>query len=90
MKFSVTAKPNMPCVEDEFIINNKKADVSDFGRIYNHGVGNTNCCESMRFESAEPSSKVLRKYRISLDEYDEICSYLAGKFTIGRCSVCFK
>lgn len=90
MKLSVTAKPNMPCVEDEFTINGKKADVSDFGLIYNHGVGNANCCESMRFESIEPTNKVLRKYRINLDEYDEICSYLADKFTIGRCDICFK
>jgi len=90
LKFSVTAKATMPCVEDEFIVNNKKAEVSDFGLIYNHGVGNTNCCESMRFESIEPTNKVLRKYHINLDEYDEICSYLADKFTIGRCDICFK
>lgn len=90
MKISVTAKSSMPCVEDEFLINNKKAEVSDFGLIYNHGVGNTNCCESMRFEAENPSSKVLRKYHITLDEYDEICVYLADKFTIGRCDLCFK
>lgn len=90
MKFSVTAKTTMPCVEDEFTINGKKAEVSDFGLVYNHGVGNTNCCESMRFESIEPTNKVLRKYRINLDEYDEICSYLADKFTIGKCDICFK
>lgn len=90
MKFSVTAKPNMPCVDEEFIVNGKKAEVSDFGLVYNHGTGNTNCCESMRFESIEPTNKVLRKYRINLEEYDEICSYLADKFTIGKCDICFK
>lgn len=90
MKFSVTAKPNMPCVDKEFIVNGKKAEVSDFGLVYNHGTGNTNCCESMRFESIEPTNKVLRKYRINLEEYDEICNYLADKFTIGKCDICFK
>lgn len=49
-----------------------------------------NYCESMRFESIEPTNKVLRKYRINLEEYDEICSYLADKFTIGKCDICFK
>ena len=57
MKFSVTAKASMPCVEDEFTINNKKADVSDFGLIYNHGVGNTNCCESMRLSLANQATR---------------------------------
>lgn len=90
MKFSVTVKPNMPCVDEEFIVNSKKAEVSDFGLVYNHGTGNMNYCESMRFESIKPTNKVLRKYRINLEEYDEICSYLADKFTIGKCDICFK
>lgn len=80
----------MPCVDKEFIVNGKNAEVSDFGLVYNHGVGNMNCCESMRFEPIEPTNKVLRKYRINLDEYDEICSYLDDKFTIGKCDICFK
>lgn len=80
----------MPCVDEEFIVNGKKAEVSDFGLVYNHGTGKTNCCESMRFESIEPTNKVLRKYRINLEEYDEICSCLADKFTIGKCDICFK
>ena len=33
MKFTVTAKPNMPCVDEEFIVNGKKAEVSDFNLV---------------------------------------------------------
>lgn len=84
MKFTVTAKPNMPCVDEEFIVNGKKAEVSDFGLVYNHGTGNTNCCESMRFESIEPTNKVLRKYRINLEEYDEIAITLLISLRLGN------
>lgn len=74
-----------------FKVNEIEADYKDFGDKYDadctandEGYG----CGNMIFEAKEPTQKILNKYKISNEEYKEICNKLDEKLSFGFCNFC--
>ena len=74
-----------------FTIKGIKADEDDFGEKDDidtsmdkpfHGCGN------MTFTPKPPTQKVLDKYGITVDEYNEIASVLEEGLSFGYCGLC--
>lgn len=78
------------CACKIFEINGKDADTEDFGikrdtkgeKAEPHGCGN------MEFIRKPATKEVLKKYNITLDEYNKICSKLEEKLSFGGCYLC--
>ena len=45
-------------------------------------------CEDMQFEPKLPTSEVLQRYNITVDEYNTICTELENKLYVGKCGWC--
>lgn len=78
------------CATGDFAINRIEADLEDFGDEYDHAPGNAEpyCCGDMRFERKDATQEVLSKYKISEDEYEEICDLLGEGLYVGHCCMC--
>jgi len=78
------------CETAIFMINGIEADYRDFGTKGDESPseGEEYGCGNMQF-TAEPSSpEVLRKYKITEEEYAEICEKLTNGLSFGRCGWC--
>lgn len=73
-----------------FKINGISASYNDFGDKYDHASWEAPeyGCGDMRFESKPASQEVLDTYRITIDEYNEICEKLAEVLDFGCCAWC--
>ncbi len=76
------------CVAEVFRINGQEANVEDFGHAEFKHARNRYGCADMRFVPDKPREKVLAKYGISEDEYQEIADKLRRELSFGRCSLC--
>lgn len=80
----------LPCALRIFTINGINADKDDFGESYDADSDNAveYGCGNHIFESTLPTQKVLDKYGISVDEYNEICEKLTERLDVGSCGWC--
>lgn len=78
------------CSLRKFVINNIDANYDDFGDKYDHNEDEADeyGCGDMRFDSRPPTKEILDKYKITEDEYYEICSELEEKLSFGYCGWC--
>lgn len=81
---------SLPCELEVFTINGKAANYRDFGDVYEHNeeAKEPYGCGDMYFESKLPTSEVLQRYNITVDEYNTICTELKNKLYIGKCGWC--
>ena len=81
---------NSLCKLEVFTINGIEADENDFGEHYDVGwySAENYCCTNMKFFSQLPTTEVLNKYNITVDEYKEICEKLDKELSFGACSWC--
>ena len=80
----------LPCELEVFTINGKAADYRHFGSVFDHNEGKRKHwgCGDMYFEPQLPTSEVLERYNITVDEYNTICKELADKLYVGKCGWC--
>ena len=78
------------CSLEIFTINGIKADERDFGEQYDADPDNADeyACANMKFFPKLPTSEVLKKYNITVDEYKEICEKLDKELSFGECGWC--
>ena len=78
------------CETKVFEINGIKAEHEDFG--WKGDLDRANAepygCGDMTFVPKEPNADVLKKYNITVEEYNEICAELALKLSFGCCGWC--
>lgn len=62
----------------------------DFGDVYDHNeeAKEPYGCGDMYFEPNLPTSEVLQRYNITVDEYNTICMKLENKLYVGKCGWC--
>jgi len=78
------------CTHRLFKINDIKANYEDFGEQYDRSpqTAEPYCCGDMRFTSKPATQSVLDKYKITPDEYVQICDMLTDKMSWGNCGWC--
>lgn len=78
------------CSHELFKINDIDAHYSDFGYQYDRAPQEAEPygCGDMAFERKSATQSVLDKYKITLDEYNEICDMLTDKMSWGNCGWC--
>ena len=78
------------CELDEFIINEIGADYQDFGDKQDESPDTAEeyGCGDMRFTKKDCSKDILNKYKISEEEYNEICEKLREELSFGDCGWC--
>lgn len=81
---------SLPCHLEVFTINGKDADQDDFGVIFDHNeeIREPYGCGDMYFDSKPSTKEVLDKYRITEEEYHNICNELECKLCVGSCGWC--
>lgn len=77
------------CALKVFIINGVEAEVEDFGDKFDTDPDSTECggCGNMQFLPVEATEEVLKKYKITKEEYGIICEKL-GILSFGNCGWC--
>lgn len=80
----------LPCELEVFTINGITADYRDFGNTFDHNeeAAEPYGCGEMRFESKLPTTEVLQRYNITVDEYNTVCIELRNKLDVGECGWC--
>jgi len=89
------------CSTSDFIINNIEADSEDFGEQYDTEIYPEDffieeyeldafdyCCKNMLFEPIPAGIGILEKYKITINEYNEICEKLKKGLSLGFCCHC--
>lgn len=78
------------CATEEFKINNIKADEEDFGFTMDKDEESAEdyACGNMQFTPIEVTKEVLKKYKITEKEYDDICKKLKKGLSFGACGWC--
>ena len=78
------------CATETFKINNIDADNDDFGNSYDASpeTAEDYGCGNRVFKSKLATQEVLDRYKISVDEYNEVCEQLQDKLSFGNCGWC--
>lgn len=78
------------CGLREFSINGKNADYNDFGDKYDTSPENAEDygCGNMRFIKKQYTKTILKKYKITILEYNKICNKLEKELSFGECDLC--
>lgn len=78
------------CYCKEFVINGVEADEDDFGSKWDHDTDSAEpySCGDMRFEGKLATQSILDKYKINVEEYNEIVSKLTEGLSFGSCGWC--
>lgn len=81
---------SLPCELEVFTINGIAANYRDFGNVFDHNeeVEELYGCGDMYFKPNLPTSEVLQRYNITIDEYNTICMELENKLYVGKCGWC--
>lgn len=89
MRFEMGPAEYFCCVPG-FRVNGVAAMVEDFVDQYDHDPENAPDygCGDMRCDPKDPSKDVMRKYGISVTEYNEIVQRLCEKLDFGYCNYC--
>lgn len=90
MKLIIKPFHSLPCKLEVFTINGKAANYRDFGGVFDHNekAREPYGCGDMQFEPELPTSEVLERYKITVDEYNTICMELKNKLYVGKCGWC--
>ena len=90
MELVIKPFSSLPCQLEVFTINGKAANCDDFGDTFDHNEGAKEPygCGDMRFEPNLPTSEVLQRYNITVDEYNTVCMELLKKLDVGKCGWC--
>lgn len=77
------------CYLRTFVINGVEADEEDFGthKDIEPEIAEEYACGNMKFIPKESTSDVLDKYKITQEEYDQICNEL-DCLSFGCCGWC--
>lgn len=78
----------LPCHLSKFMINDKEADIDDFGYNEKYGDYVDYTCKNIFFPYETVKSDVLDKYNISKGQYHEICQMLREKLHVNDCGWC--
>ena len=75
------------CEMAEFKINGIDADHADFGEKFDRNAEGADdyCCGDMQFTRIPSTVAVLKKYKITRQEYDEIAERLESELSFGCC-----
>lgn len=75
---------------EKFEINGVDASIDDFGDTWDHDKDHApeHGCGNMKFEPKRASSELLAKYKITIEEFYEICDLIDSKVSWGRCAMC--
>ena len=78
------------CSAETFKINGQDADTDDFGESEDQDRDNAPDygCGNKVFTAKPATSAVLKKYKITVDEYNTIADELSLKLSFGRCGWC--
>lgn len=76
------------CDLEEFEINGIRADEDDFGAKKDLAPRPDCCCGNLQFIPDPPTKEVLNQYKITVEEYEEICNQLKKALSIGCCDLC--
>ncbi len=78
------------CKMKEFEINGVEADYEDFGSTCDEDYENAEdySCGNMKFTRENATDEILKKYNISIEEYNEICDKLDDGLSFGLCGQC--
>lgn len=89
MKLECKAYKGM-CELAVFKINYIEADESDFGDHFDRvpRPKTSSVCKNMKFISKLPTLEVLEKYKITVDEYKQVCKKLDEELSFGACYFC--
>jgi len=89
VKFEIAPWDALPC-HATFIINGADADIDDFGSSGDDSpeTAEEYGCGDHQFHAKMPTQKILDKYKITPDEYSEICIELEQKLDVGSCGWC--
>lgn len=90
MELIIKPYNSLPCELEMFTINGKTAEYRDFGSVFDHNESEKEPygCGDMYFEPKLPTSEVLQRYNITVDEYNTICIELENKLYVGKCGWC--
>lgn len=88
MKLRIETYKGLPCRTSVFIVNNVPADVEDFGVMDCESDGNYGCIYNVFKPFRHPAKQVLKKYKITLEEFLEIGDNLEKKLDIHDCGWC--
>ena len=77
------------CELEEFEINGIEANYEDFGDKYDTqpSLADDYCCGNMQFVPKLATQEILDKYKINVDEYNQICEEL-NCLSFGSCGWC--
>lgn len=78
----------LPCALKVFKINGKDASEDDFGETNIGGSARDGTCHAS-FIHGYPTTEVLEKYGITLEEFKEVCEALEDKLYVGACGCCW-
>ena len=78
----------LPCSCKEFTINGKAASPSDFGTFESGGDSYDGTCYR-KFHHGYPTTEILQKYGITLEEFREVCEKLEDELYVGSCGLCW-
>ena len=78
------------CYAPVFIINDVRAEPSDFGEQYDRAPYDADdyCCGDMQFTRVDPKPEVLKKYGITVPEYELVAGQLEVGLSFGSCGWC--
>jgi hypothetical protein len=78
------------CATTTFTINGVEAHKEDFGEQYDRSpeTAEDYCCGDMQFTRIPPTPEVLAKYKITEEEYAQVCDKLEEGLSFGRCGCC--
>ena len=88
MKLRIETYKGLPCRTSVFIVNNVPADVEDFGIEECESDGDYGCIYNVFKPFRHPPKQVLKKYKITLEEFLEIGDELEKKLDINNCGWC--
>jgi len=91
MKLVMIPYGALPCSLKVFTINGQDADKTDFGSQKDTGreYAEDYACGNNEFIPYEvPDIRVLERYNITREEYDEICQELCTVCHVGTCGWC--
>ena len=78
----------LPCSCKVFTINGNPASTSDFGEFETGGSCYDGTCYS-KFIHGFPTTEVLQKYGITLEEFKEIALELEDRLQVVGCGLCW-
>lgn len=78
------------CGLEDFYINGIEGYLEDFGEKYDHSPETAPLygCGNMKFDRKPATQEVLDKYKITFEDYSEVCDKLSEALNFGSCSSC--